>query len=317
VSVVIPTRDTRALTTACLDALIATTTELTPEIIVVDDGSADGTKEEIARRFPRVRVIRNEASGGFTVAANRGLREASAPVLLLLNSDTEVMPGAVVALIAALDAQPDLGVAGAQLLYPDGRPQWSGGKRPGLWWLFAQATGALPVIARMPGYRRVRPLASAADRDVAWVTGAALAMRRDVWTRLGPLDEDFRLYGQDLDICLRAREAGWRVAVVASALVRHHHGATVGQIMGSPRRQHPESLWLDLLHWARKTRGPAYARRAGWALAAGGRLRLWGQAVAALTSPGEARLRRGVENSQLRQALSALRAHRLHDRAAH
>lgn len=316
-SVVIPTRDTKALTSACLDALAAATSGITCEIIVVDDGSVDGTREHIEQGYPGVRVIRHDQPAGFTVSANRGLQAATAPVLLLLNSDTEVLPGAVAALVEALNARPDLGIAGAQLLYPDGRPQWSGGTSPDLWWLFAQATGALPAIAKVPGYRRVRPLDAAIDREVAWVTGAALAMRRQVWTDVGPLDESFVLYGQDLDFCLRARQAGWRVAVIASARVLHHHGATIGQVMGTPRRQHPESLWMDLLRWARKARGPAYARRAGWALSAGGRLRLYGRALAAITAPRSARSHLGVETTQLRRALGALRASRVQDRAAH
>ncbi len=308
ISVVVPTRDTRDVTLRCLESVRVTAGPIATEVVLVDDGSRDGTADAVRAQFPEVRVVRHQTSVGFSAAANAGLRATSRPVLLLLNSDTEVQPGALDALMTAFDRDTRLGIVGAALVYPDGRPQWSGGSAPSLSWLFAEASGAARAIARVPGYRRLRPLAVAADRDVDWVTGAALAMRRDVWDQVGPLDESFRLYGQDLDFCLRARDRGWGVRIVAAFRVLHHHGATVERVFGRAGRQHPESLWTDLLRWAGKRRGPSWARRAGWAVAAGGRLRLIGRGLLTPAVPAALREAWRGETRELRGALAALRA---------
>src|SRR5262245_47961893 len=184
------------------------------ETIVVDDGSRDGTVAAIQSSCQGVEILRHEASRGFSVAANAGLRQARGPIRLLLNSDTELDPGALDAVLAAFRSDPRLGIAGAQLRYADGRPQWSGGAMPSLTWLFAQASHVHVALSRLPLYRTVRPLETLRDREVDWVTGAAMAMRREVWDQIGPLDERFALYAQDLDFCVRARQAGWRVAIV-------------------------------------------------------------------------------------------------------
>ena len=105
------------------------------------------------------------------------------------------------------------------------------------------------------------------------MTGAAMAFRRPVWETVGPLDEGFRFYAQDLDFCLRARRAGFAVEVRPEVRVLHHHGATIGRSPGARGRQHPELLRDDLLRWARKHHGPAWAARAEIALRAGDRLR--------------------------------------------
>jgi len=308
ISVVVPTRDTREVTLRCLESVRVTAGPIPTEVVLVDDGSRDGTADEVRARYPAVRVLRHEASVGFSAAANAGLRATSLPVMLLLNSDTEVQPGAFGALLGVFDRDPRIGIVGAALVYPDGRAQWSGGSAPGLAWLFAEASGVARAFARVPGYRRVRPLGVSADRDVEWVTGAALAMRREVWDQVGPLDESFRLYGQDLDFCLRVRDRGWGVSIAAAFRVLHHHGATVERVFGRAGRQHPESLWTDLLHWAGKRRGPSWAKRAGGAIALGCRLRLLGRGLLTPAVPAALRGAWRGETHELRVALAALRA---------
>ncbi|HEX5720830.1 MAG TPA: glycosyltransferase family 2 protein [Thermoanaerobaculia bacterium] len=308
-SVVIPTHDTRELTLACLKSL-ARAGRPDTEILVVDDGSRDGTAAEIAARFPSVRLLRNERSQGFTRAANRGLEQARGEVLLLLNSDTEVEPAGLEALLSRFAAEPETGVIGAALHYPDGSPQWSGGEEPTLLWLFGLASGLPPVLARLPLYRRARPLSPTAGgpRSVGWVTGAALAIRREAWVQAGPLDERFLLYAQDLDLCLRVRQAGWEVEIVPELRVLHHHGATIGREAGSLGRQNPELLWSDLLRWARKNKGERWAAKAGRVMRWGVLLRLGGRR---LTRPFLAASRREegrADDQALRNALKALRS---------
>jgi len=276
---VIPTHGTRELTLRCLDSLASGAPAL--EVIVVDDASDDGTVEAIARRHPGVTVMATEQRAGFTQSANRGLATAAGELLLLLNSDTEVAGESLAALQSAFAEDPQLGIAGADLRFPDGTPQWSAGLEPTPRWLLAQASGLPALLGRLPGYRRLRPVGRGPGAHVDWVSGAAMAMRRAVWEAAGPLDERYRFYCQDLDLCLAARELGWRVAVIPGFVVVHHHGATISAGGGSAAPYHPELMWTDLVRFAGKRGGPAAAHRAAAALEAGARLRLLGRALAA------------------------------------
>lgn len=297
-SVVIPTHDTRDLTLRCVETLEAEGTDGL-EIVVVDDGSSDGTAEALAAAHTRVRVVRNLAAAGFTRAANLGMAQVHGDVLLLLNSDTEVTPGSFTPLLAAFERDPRLGAAGAALHYPDGSPQWSGGRAPTLLWLFGLASGLPPLLARLPSWRRVKPVGAAAGQ-VEWVTGAALALRRQAWEEAGGFDERFRFYGQDLDLCLRLRDAGWKVELVPGLRVLHHHGATIGS------KSHLELLWTDLLRWARSYRGAGFARRAALALRSGAALRRLGRTAAAPFVPADRREAWRAEGEALRRAVAAL-----------
>lgn len=297
-SVVIPTHDTRGLTLRCVETLEAEGTAGL-EIVVVDDASADGTAEALATAHPQVRVVRNDPAAGFTRSANRGLAEARGDLLLLLNSDTEVAPGSFAPLRAAFARDPRLGAAGATLHYPDGSPQWSGGRAPTLLWLFGLASGLPPLLARLPAWRRVKPAGAPAGR-VDWVTGAALALRRQAWEEAGPFDEEFRFYGQDLDLCLRLRDAGWKVELLPDLRILHHHGATIGS------RSHLELLWTDLLRWARKHGGPGFARKASLALRSGAALRRLGRAAATPFVPAGRRAAWRADSAALRRAVEAL-----------
>jgi GT2 family glycosyltransferase len=304
-SVVIPTHDTRELTLRCVGSLAAGGVAGL-EVVVVDDGSSDGTAEALAAAHPGVEVVRLPAAAGFTRAANLGLARSRGRVLLLLNRDTEVEPGSLAALLEAFARDGRLGAAGAVLHYPDGSPQWSGGREPGLLWLFGLASGLPPLLARLPRWRRVKPV-GAVPGQVDWVTGAALAIRGRVIEEIGALDEGFRFYAQDLDFCLRARAAGWKVELLPGVRVMHHHGATIGKEAGARNRQHAELLWTDLLRWTRRHRGEGGARRAALALRSGAALRLLGRGLAAPFVSAERRPEWRAESAELRRAARALR----------
>ncbi len=279
-SIVVPTRDTRALTLRCLATAFADL-PAGAELIVVDDGSRDGTAAAVGVEFPTARVLRFDDGRGFTAAANAGLTAASGEILLLLNSDTELPPGTLARFQRAFADDPRLGAAGAELVFPDGRPQWSGGRAPGRRWLFAVASGAAAAAAALPGWRRWRSVGGHGGAPIDWVPGAAMALRAAAWRAVGPFDEAFRLYAQDLDLCLRLRDAGWRVAVIAGARVVHHGGASVGQMVGATAdRRHPEHLWSDLVCVMAKRGGEPAGRSAVRALRAGAGLRVLVRRVA-------------------------------------
>jgi GT2 family glycosyltransferase len=306
-SVVVPTHDTRELTLRCLSSIAEAISRGT-EVLLVDDGSRDGTAGAVRDRFPPVRVLRHEAARGFTASANAGLRAARGSVLMLLNSDTEADGDALEHLLEAFAADPRLGVASPRLLDPDRSPQWSGGAAPTPGWLFLLASGLPAALDAIPGYRRLRPVRSETAGPLDWVTGAAMAIRRETWDEVGPLDTRFRFYAQDLDFCLRARDAGWRVRLVAEAQVVHVGGATIGRRPGAARRSsHPGLLWTDLLLWAEKRHGRRWAEAAARRLAWGGHLRLVARGLARPLLPPRRRAEWGRDSEAFRQALDELR----------
>jgi N-acetylglucosaminyl-diphospho-decaprenol L-rhamnosyltransferase len=306
-SVVIPTHDTREITLRCLASLEPWTADGV-EVVLVDDGSRDGTAEAVQGRFPAVGVLRSATARGFTASANEGLAAARGELLLLLNSDTEVEPATLPHLFAAFEADPQLGAAGAVLTNPDGSPQWSGGPEPTLSWLFLLASGLGAGLGRVPGYRLVRPLDADSRGAVDWVTGAAVAIRREAWEAVGPMDVRYRFYAQDLDFCLSLRDAGWHVGVATGFRVMHLGGATIAQRPGATKSANPALLWADLLTWAEKRKGAHWARTARRWMALGGGLHLLARWAGRACVPRERREGWDRDTSAFRAATRELRA---------
>lgn len=209
-SIVIPVWNGLPYLPACLEALQAQG-DSDFEVIAVDNASSDGSADLIAQQYPQVRLIRHLINRGFAGACNSGLRAAEGELLVLLNQDTQVQQGWLEALRERL-ADPQVGVVGCKIRYPDGRIQHAGGwiEWPlGLAHHFGQGEpdDGQWDIARM----------------VEYVTGAAVAFRRDVVERIGLLDEGFRpAYFEDTDFCFRAREAGYEVWYEPKAVLLHH-----------------------------------------------------------------------------------------------
>jgi len=250
-SIVVPTYDTADMTLRCCAAVVASMPR-DAELIVVDDGSHDGTQELLRSKVPQARVIRLESNSGFAPAANAGIRATTGRIILLLNSDAIVAPDALAALLAAFE-DPKTGVAGAQLMNEDGSPQWSGGRTPTLPWMIGVVSGAGRFVGRLRRKRR----SAAASGDIDWVSGAAMAFRREVWDAVGPLSERYLFYCQDIEFCLAARDAGWRVRIVQNVRVIHGLGKTVAA--NATLDHDPERLWPDLLTWGRSYYGKTWA----------------------------------------------------------
>lgn len=312
VSVIVPTHDTRVLTERCFAALAASPPP-SCELILVDDASRDGTAESIVARHPEVRVLRLEGRQGFAAAANAGAAAARGELLWIVNSDTEVAPGAAVRMVEAFARDPALGIAGAQLCTATGEPSWSGGQQPDARWLFVLASGVAPHLGRLPGYRRVKhPGVPGGEAD--WVSGAAMMVRRTVWDAIGPFDERYAFYCQDVDLCLAARAACWRVAVVGDARVVHHEGGTIGRDAGAfGARVAPALLWSDLVRCAAKHGGAPAATSARRALVAGALLRVGARWLVTPLVPRPARDAFRRDTAALRAGISAVRGMRLGD----
>lgn len=304
-SVVIPTHNTRELTLEAV-ASVASQAPQGTEIIIVDDGSSDRTAQALAERWPNMVVLRNETPTGFSASANRGLAQARGRILLLLNSDAALTPGSLSPLFDAFESDDRLGIAGAVLQYPDGTAQWSGGAFPTLPWLFALTSGAAVLAGALPFYRRFKRPGLPEAGPVQWVTGAAMAIRRQVWDDLGPLEVAYRFYGQDLDLCRKACSAGWRIALIPGFVVTHHHGVTIGAGDDAAGVDNPEFLWTDLLHFVEINDGPQAAQRARWVMSVGARLRLAGMTFALPFGTRATRETRRARKAVYRKAADAL-----------
>ena len=219
VSVVIVNWNSRELLRGCLASLPWDSDDIRLEAIVVDNGSSDGSPEMVETQFPQVRLIRNEDNLGFVMANNQGLRAATGDFLFMLNSDTEVQAGAIERLVEVVASDPHIGAVGPRLLNSDGTKQVSAAPFPSVIHRFLPSkfehAHDLAVEKRLLGSEQ--PIA-----DVGWLSGAALMTRRDVLERIGPLDERYFMWYDDIDWGQKLRKAGYRRVMVADAKVLHH-----------------------------------------------------------------------------------------------
>lgn len=223
---VIVTWNTGDLLADALTSLEEQTGGVTYEVIVVDNGSVDGTSEMVTRRFPAVRLLSLPENLGFTGGNNRGFEIALGRYLLLLNSDTVVLPTTVAPLVRFLDDHPRSGCAGARHLNADGSLQRSMDDFPTLVSDGLSYTELLrvPAVDRWLTKRYAWWSDHEEQRQVGWVNGACMMVRREVYEQLGGFDEDLFIYGDELDWCQRMAKAGWTVDFVPSAEVIHLGG---------------------------------------------------------------------------------------------
>ncbi|MGC9347636.1 MAG: glycosyltransferase family 2 protein [Anaerolineae bacterium] len=241
VSVVIVTYNGLRYLDACLSAVLNDVTKRT-EVIVVDNASTDGSADEIAARFPSVRLVRNETNRGFAAACNQGARMAEGEVLVFLNQDTEVRPGWLSGLIAPL-AEPDVGLTTSKVLQMD---------RPDRIHLCGQAVHYTGLVFGMGFGERADDATDASP--VGAVGGASFAIGQELWEALGGFDEIFFMYYEETDLSWRAQLQGYRCVLVPSSVVLHDYregGPSYNQLYHSMRNRTLMNLknwrWLTLL----------------------------------------------------------------------
>lgn len=236
VSVVIPTWNGLERLRRCLEALDGQTRPA-DEVIVVDNGSADGTAAELASRWPQVRVVRLEQNQGFAGGCNRGIEAAAAGSdIVLLNNDARPRPDWLQLLVGARDtAEAGVGVLSSKLIREDGRLE-STGDFVTTWGLPFQRGHGEPDLGQYDD-----------DLDILAACGGASLFRRVLLADVGLLDERFFAYYEDVDLSIRARLAGWSVRLVPGAMVDHEGGGTSTAIPGFRRYHAARNLWFLLL----------------------------------------------------------------------
>jgi GT2 family glycosyltransferase len=228
VSVIIVNWNTRKYLETCLQSIGASTRSSSLEVIVVDNNSSDGSIEMVQQGFPEVKLLCNSSNRGFAAANNQGIHASSGRYLCLINSDVRVLSGCLDALVAFMNNHPEIAIAGPRVLNGDLTLQSSCRRFPNLWNNFCE-TFALPRL-----FPRSRFLAGEHmtffqhDRmifpDV--LVGCFLIVRRAAVKDFGLLDENFFMYAEDVDWCLRCWQAGWKTAFFPGAEAVHFRGGS-------------------------------------------------------------------------------------------
>jgi hypothetical protein len=254
-SIIIVSYNTRALLSDCLRSVEATAGDLTYEVVVVDNGSSDGSADAVARGYPAVRLICNEHNVGFAAANNQGIRASSGRHVLLLNSDALLLPGTAARMVRFLDEHPRVGAVGGKLLNPDLTFQASFNDFPSFLDEVLALTGASRWL-RPPTYPSYPESRSGERRPVEWVGGACMMVRRQAVDAVGLLDEDYFMYSEEMDWCFRLRRAGWSIFYLPEATTVHALGASSRRVPERRRTLIYQSKCLFL----RKHRGCRRAR---------------------------------------------------------
>lgn len=251
-SILIVSYNTREVTLECLRSVFRETRETQFEVIVVDNHSRDGSAAAIKAEFPHVRLFDLDTNLGFGQANNLAARHASGQLLLLLNPDTVVLDGAIDRLVEFAQETPESGIWGGRTLFPDGSLNaWSCARRMTLWGIFSRAVGLSALFPRSPlfnseaygGWKRD------STREVDTVSGCFFLIRRDLWEQLEGFDPIFYLYGEEADLCVRAKKLGAKPMITPEAQIIHYGGLSETVPADKVERLLRAKITLATKHW--------------------------------------------------------------------
>lgn len=208
----------------CLRSLYLHPPSISFEVVLVDNVSTDGAVEMVTAEFPEVRLLRNERRQGFGANQNRAMEASQGEYVFLLNDDTIVHPGAFDALCATLDTHPEVGCVGPRLLNLDGSLQISCYRFPSPGQCIAENLLLSAVLPDHPAFGDYRAWPHDSEREVDFVVGAAMLVRRKVMEEVGTFDSDFFMYFEEIDWQRRMRQRGWRIAFCPNAVITHLGG---------------------------------------------------------------------------------------------
>lgn len=232
VSVIIVNWNARQYLAHCLAALVEHGAGVDYDLWVVDNASEDDSVAFVRETYPQAHLIVNAQNVGFARANNQAIAQSTGRFLLLLNSDAFLQAGALEALLQVMRNHPDTGIAGAQLFYEDGRLQRSCYAFPTLaselwqtFWL-----DRLFPHSRVFGKYQMTWWAMDTPREVDWLMGACILVRREALEQVGGFDETFFMYSEETDLCYRMKQAGWKVRYVPEARVVHVWGGSANLV---------------------------------------------------------------------------------------
>lgn len=240
VSVILLTRNTCRQTRQAIESVISSADALSKEIHVVDNGSTDETSSSLPVAFPEIHYTRMERNVGFARGVNLAAREARGDFFLLLNSDARLAPDALRLAVEWMRANPNCGIAGAQLFHADGRKQNSIANFPSL---STELLNKFLLRALSPKRFPGKEQEYREPVGVESVIGAFFLVRREVWEKLGGMDERFFFFLEETDFCLRARQAGFPTMHLPQVRVWHSQGQTAKQDLPAARIEYWRSRY--------------------------------------------------------------------------
>ena len=266
-SILIVSYNTRDMTLECLQSIWDATRETSFEVILIDNNSSDGSADAVETQFPDVRLVRSDKNLGFAGANNIAAEHARGAFLLLLNPDTVVQDGAIDALMAFARSEVEAGIWGGRTLFADGSLNpascW---REMSLWNIFCCTTGLRAIFPQSElfngeaygGWKRDTV------RRVDIVSGCFLLIDRHLWQRLEGFDEAFFMYGEEADLCLRARSLGARPVITPDATIVHYGGASETVRHHKMSRLLQAKVGLIQRHWSEPKRTTGIQLLALW-----------------------------------------------------
>jgi GT2 family glycosyltransferase len=248
ISVIIVSWNAKKYLEQCLQSILVDSEAYDAEIIVVDNASTDGSPELIRHNFPKVKLICNADNLGFAKANNIGINHSKGEYLFLINSDVVVYPNCISSMVDYMEKHPETGMLGPRILGTDGNVQRSCMGYPSLWNLFSRAIfldSAFPHIKLFNGFM-LKNWAHDSIKEVDVINGCFWSVRRKAVEQIGLLDEDFFIYGEDMDWCKRFNNAGWKVVYFPQAESLHYGGASSSN---APVRFYVEMQKANLQYW--------------------------------------------------------------------
>lgn len=237
-SIIIVSYNTKDLTRKCLENIQRYSNGVSLEIIVVDNGSKDGSTDMVSKEFPNIKLIKLNENRGFAGGNIPGMKEASGKYILLLNSDAFFSEGVLESTIDFMDNNLEIGVLGCKLTNPDGSMQASARMLPGPLNKILHITGLAAHFPKSRFFGRVDYSwwDHSVPRSVGWVVGAFFLIRRETMEEIGYLDDLYFLYFEEVDFCLRAKRSGWDVVFYPYAKVIHLGGQSSLNARENPAR---------------------------------------------------------------------------------
>jgi len=265
-SIIIVNWNTRDLLLGALKSIYESPPSFSFKVIVVDNASTDGSAEAVTRAFPQAALIANQSNEGYARGNNQGLEASTGRCVLLLNPDVLLPPGGLDRAVEILESRKDVGALGVRLVNPDGTPQRSVRGFPTPLSVVWEATGLSRFFpkSRLFGAYRMTWFTYDRETEVDQPMGTFLLIRRRALEQVGPLDEQFPIFFNEVDWCYRARKAGWKIIFTPAVEIVHYGGSSTKQV-------HAKMAWESrrgLLDFYRKHYGSPLFRPILWLAAA-------------------------------------------------
>ncbi len=308
VSVVIVNWNTVDILRDCLNSIYKETRGITFETLVIDNASSDSSVHMVRNEFPNTILIANKDNRGFAAANNQGLRQAQGRYLLLLNSDTLILDGAIQKTVRYADAAEGVGVLGCQVWENETTIQYTCFRFPTPWNLFCVITGLAKLApkSRLFGGDRMREWDRRDEREVEVVSGMFMLVRRAAFEQVGYLDESFFIYCEEADWCYRMKKAGWRNVFWPGARIVHRDGG--GKSTEKVNIKMEVQLVRSTLFYIRKHYGPVSEALVRFTILVTALVKLCFYSLAHVISPNRFQGRSAKFSSIATYAISSKRA---------